>query len=520
MKNTTLNSLSDKKFALWSALAYVIVVSILSCFHEVWRDEIIPLSIAIDSHSPADLFAKIINYGHSGLWYYLLYFGYALLHTTVILKILNILICTLAVYLFMMKAPFARLQKLLFMGGVLPLYVYPIVNRDYGLSMLFIFLFCVFYDKRFTHFVTLGVILFLLANVVAYSTVMVLAILGALSLEFVFSAESRRQWMKRPWDTAIGFGLIVGGIAFSVITLTPDYTMIVVRPPVTFSTAVVSAIKAVVMPERAYPTLFGFESGVFMKLMTWTFVIYLWRRNINMFLIVAGSLFGLAMLFHLVWPTTALRHQGAFYLLFIIAMWLDNIPRPGGDRPFAFKPLEALRQLVSRHKNSAFTFILFLQVCAAYPEIKRDLREDYSASRKLGEFLKNDPALKDAVVVPEPDTFGEAFSYYADNPVFFPREDQYRKYARFTNESRQWYTLDELLATAQNIKAQTGKPVVFVMGHDLSPKGPFLIQFSGMTHKVFTYTPESLRAFNSQTVKAASFHPAITDEEFDVYVFK
>jgi hypothetical protein len=519
MKSSALSSLTEKKFALWGTLIYAVVVTVLSCFHEVWRDEVIPLSLVIDSHSLADVFAKSINYGHGALWYYVLYFGYALCHKAVVLKVLNVLICVVAVYVFLSRAPFSRLQKALFIGGVLPLYVYPVINRDYGLTMLLVFLFCVLYDKRFTNFISLSVILFLLANLVAYSTIMVMAISGALLLEFIFFADSRRQWMARPWDTAVGLALIVLGIAACIITLTPDYTMSIVRPPITAPGAVMAAIKAIMMPEKAYPTLFGIESDVFLKLATWAYLIYLGRRGIRIFWIVGGCWLALAMLFHLVWPTTALRHQGAFLLVFVTAMWLDGLAR-GENRPYAFRPLEAVRAFVARHKNSAFTLILILQVCAAYPEIKRDVRGDYSASRKLAEFIRHDPALKDAVVVPEPDTFGEAYSYYGTNPVFFPREDQFRRYARFTIESRGWYSLAELLASAKNLRAQRGQPVVIVLGHRLSPQGPFLIQFSAMTHKAFTYTPESLRDFNSQTVKAASFRPAITDEEFDVYLLK
>jgi len=61
---------------------------------------------------------------------------------------------------------------------------------------------------------------------------------------------------------------------------------------------------------------------------------------------------------------------------------------------------------------------------------------------------------------------------------------------------------------------------VFVMGHRMSPHGPFLIQFSGMTRKVFTYDAASLADFENSTRRLASFRPAITGEEFEVYLLK
>jgi hypothetical protein len=228
---------------------------------------------------------------------------------------------------------------------------------------------------------------------------------------------------------------------------------------------------------------------------------------------------GLGLFFHLEFPTTALRHQAAFYLLFIIVMWLDRLTAIM-DVKWPLKPLQSAGDFVGRHKEAVLTLVLVLQVCMAYPEIKKDLRTDYSPARRLAQFLKHDPALAKAVVIPEPDTFAEALPYYAHNPIYIAREKRFEKCTRFTTESQGYYSLTELVADSRKIKDQTGQPVVILMGHTLSMQGPFKIVFSLGTRKVFTYTPESLKAFYDQTVKVASFHQTLTDEEYDVYLLK
>jgi len=51
---------------------YLAVVVAGAYQHEMWRDEVRALSLAIESHSLPDLFAHLKNEGHPGLWHVLL----------------------------------------------------------------------------------------------------------------------------------------------------------------------------------------------------------------------------------------------------------------------------------------------------------------------------------------------------------------------------------------------------------------------------------------------------------------
>jgi hypothetical protein len=75
-----------------------------------------------------------------------------------------------------------------------------------------------------------------------------------------------------------------------------------------------------------------------------------------------------------------------------------------------------------------------------------------------------------------------------------------------------------LMVAAKNVKLQTGKTVLIILSHKLSPQGPFLIK---MTHqRSFVYSRESLDDFYTLTSRVAVFDKASTDENYRVYLLK
>jgi hypothetical protein len=135
-----MDGLKDKYFNGLVILVYMVVVGILVSFHEVWRDEVVPVSLVAESGDIWELMRKMANYGHPGFWAVLLYAGYKIVPHYYVVKILTVTIATAAVYIFLVRSPFPKWQKVLFTAGFYPLYLYPVYNRSYGLSMLLIFL--------------------------------------------------------------------------------------------------------------------------------------------------------------------------------------------------------------------------------------------------------------------------------------------------------------------------------------------------------------------------------------------
>ncbi|MBF0503858.1 MAG: hypothetical protein HQL14_02030 [Candidatus Omnitrophica bacterium] len=505
---------SHKIFVRATTLFYAAVVSVLSFLHVVWRDEVTPMSVVSQSSSLADLCLRIHSFGHPALWYVLLYLIHQIIHPFWVLKTVNILICVGAIYIFLNNAPFPRLGKILFILGFFPLYLYPVFNRNYGIGMLLLFAFASLYPKRFEKMIPLGLILLLLANAHAHCLITAIAILIALKAEFLFSPKSRQLWQAHLNKTIIGFALIAIGIIFSAIQTIPDHNNIAFSPHVFSAKEVVNAfIKSVFFPGKAFINVLGVPSVLFTTLAVLCVYIYLIAKP-YLFIFFSFSVIGLGVFYHLIFQSDEMRHQGALYLLLITVFWIESY---APDVPLGIT-INKLRNSIVRHKESFLVFLLVLQICMAYPAITNAVTSVYSSSKSLGVMLKQSPQFKDAVLIGEPGAMVEAVPYYTDNPVYLPREGKFKKYTEFTTNQKPQYSLAELLIAAQNIKLQTNKTVLIVMGHKLSLQGPFLVK---MTHnRSFIYSKEALNDFYAQTRLIAVFNKATSDENYNVYLLK
>jgi hypothetical protein len=181
-----------QRYALLLTFVYGLSVIFISSFHEVWRDEVRALSFVTERDSIFQIFRDLRSYneGHPGLWYVILYIGFQLVQSPLVLKIASLAIATAAVYVFLDKAPFSWIQKILFIFGFFCLYEYSVISRNYGISMLLLFLFCSLYPYRFQKIYATTIVLFLLAHTNAYGLIIATAIFLSLIAETFFSRES------------------------------------------------------------------------------------------------------------------------------------------------------------------------------------------------------------------------------------------------------------------------------------------------------------------------------------------
>ncbi len=140
--------------------------------HELWRDEVRALSIAMEANSVLDLPVMLKNEGHPVLWYVLLYAGYAITGSKLILPALSIMIAFAAVLLFIKSAPFPLWQKVLFIFSYLPFYEYSVMCRNYGISMLLLFSFAHLYTYRKRYPLLPACVLLMLAFTNAHSIIL------------------------------------------------------------------------------------------------------------------------------------------------------------------------------------------------------------------------------------------------------------------------------------------------------------------------------------------------------------
>lgn len=510
------NCNSHRQIVIGITLIYAVLVTLLSSFHEVWRDEVIPLSFVMESHSLAQVFAKLHNFGHPGLWHILLYFSYQVFPHPIVLKILNGLICVVAIYVFLSKSPFSWSQKILFVAGFFPLYLYPVFNRNYGISMLLVFLLCACYRDRWRRMIPLSIILFLLANTHLHSLVTVGAVVLSLLVELVFLGGWKEVPTGKRSQIFLGFGIIMTGMVLAVVQMLPDSKSLIFKPELLASGNVWEVlVRAVFLPGKYFYCVFGFENKFFVSIIIFAMYVYLLRKP-SLLVMFSSGVVGISLTFGLAYFTREMRHQGAFYLLFIMVLWLECLV-PLNER-LALGRLETWHDYLRTHKNTLLSFILIIEVCLALPPARKEIEMPYSSAESLAHLIKRDSTLKEAIIMAMPESYLETLPYYLDNPLYFYSEERFARYRHLNATAIMTATMAEFLATGEKLKVNYGKPVLIILDEGIKPEGPYTLKFS--YRKTFTYSLQALEEFSRQTTLLASFTEAISSERYRVYLLQ
>jgi hypothetical protein len=494
--------------ALLITVLYGVVVAYIAWHHELWRDEVRALNIAAGARSLADLFALLHNEGHPPLWYLLLYAGYRLTHSMLILKPISLACAVGASFVFVRRAPFPTWQKVLFLGGGFPLYEYSVICRNYGISMLLMFVVAMLYKNRFVRPWPLCGALFLLANTNAYSLVIVGAVLLAVFAEALVTRVSMDQ--KGRLSAGAAALVVVAGMSAAAVVMLPDSTSTVSAIHTRSAGDVLAAlVRAVVTPGSLCNVLTG-GSELLSNLLFWGVALYLvGRRWICLIWTVAAVAF--STFSQLVYGAD-LFQRGLLYVLLIALLWID---RDSGERAQLPAWLVSKWPTVVWLQNATLTVLLLAQVLLGLGLAWTDLHAAISSSESLGRYLNGTPSLRDAVVISEPDVMVEALPYYAPNRIFLPREGKDLVKVSFTTASKSKLSLDEFLDTAERLRTESGKPVVMVVHHPLSPEGPFAINYPYAME--FDYSVESLQRFMSRTRLLSVFDKAVSDENYALF---
>lgn len=493
-------------------LLWLVLIIYLSTKHELWRDEVRALSIALEPDSLWQLPTTLKNEGHPILWYLILRMGFLITHTPVILKVASICIAFGGVALFFRYAPFPVWQKILFLWGVLPLYEYSVMARSFGISMLLLFLFSTLYIRRKKMPFLLAFILVALANTNAHSCILV-GVLSALWFWDDVVIGRRLLNFRRTKVLVCTFAFIGIGIFGAIATIIPDQDTIVTGALSLKASQVIEALwMNIKHPGEHFENIFYGLRVPLRDVLLWILIAGLLIR-----IHAAASLFiGMVLLetfFTIVFPGS-LRHQGIFIIFMISLYWIVRQKRPIRAKG------KLIRYLHFVHKASVYivlSAILIIHVKYAGNKIGIDISREMSSSKAFGKFLETHSEYQEAIILGEPDYSLEALPYYVPNRIYIPREGRFRNFVMFTQANKERLALGELLNIARQIRDSERKPVLIALGNfDLSRHPPF----ERRRWKLFTWSLEELADFRAGTVKVAEFKSAVTDENYEIYFLR
>jgi hypothetical protein len=163
--------------SLLVALCFGLALSYVHFHHEVWRDEVHCWVLGKTSTGLADLVWGPRRYdGHPFLWYCLLHLASRIVPGVLGLHLVGIAIGVANTYLWFRYSGLPRLLRLLMLPTYLFFYEYGVVTRSYGLGMLLTFAFCALYRRERPRYLTLSVLLVLLALTSVYGAILTVAL--------------------------------------------------------------------------------------------------------------------------------------------------------------------------------------------------------------------------------------------------------------------------------------------------------------------------------------------------------
>ncbi len=491
---------------------YGLGIVVLSTYHELWRDEVRALTIALEWKSLPDLFELLRNEGHPMLWYLLVRAAATVVGSKLALPVLSTLIATFAAFVFIRFACFSLPAKCLWLLGFYPIYEYSVMNRNYGLGMLLVFLFCAAYPQRRDRPLRSWIVLALLALSSMYGLIISCAF-ALMSIAEASLLRRKEYFENRPLLASYALGAVSFSLmaALSAWQIMPDSSSIVtgfhglsLRD---FVRALISgAISHGAIAHNAFSSPFPWSVPLIFLA---TYVLLLRKPSLILFL--AALVCAVELTHRTAYSALALRHQGFVYLGLIAALWLDGLEAPQiYAKSTFFNRYESQRKLLVQ----LAALCLFLpQIVSGYRAVTLDLRNPMSNGFALSAFVRSDPALHDRTIVAEPDDVIDTLAVYLPNPLYLPREDRYSRRVSYVSRSKRVISLGEILTEARVACAQSSKGVLLLLPPGLSAPG----EMEKLYGKRFTYSADELESLQGQTTKLRSFTGSVFEEDYDLY---
>lgn len=513
-------------FAMFAA--WLCVVSFLSWTHLVWRDEVKPLSIAVQSDSVFVMLQQLRWEGHPSVWYLLLRAAHTLFPHPQVLLLVSVTVAASAALILLLRAPFSLPLLALILFGRFSMYEHSVMARNYGISVLLLFLFAAFYERHRDRDLLPGGLLFLLANCNVLSALLTGALLLFWSVDILCGeAPSKPRGIRMFLYNA---GLAMSGVVICFITVFPPLSDSIAVAPANFTFK--TLMQAIFLPSLQMDSWGLPGSGRLINLVPPLSTPF----EIIKSLILIGSTLGLIRrrgavlaalatlvgfsLFFLILNPGAYRHQ-ALWLAFLICLYWLAAPGYARKEPISPDKRKPFVSLLANTGTALFVLLLLLQLPFSAQKIFGIVIAPVAAlenpNNNVKSILAGDPDLKQAVIVADPDFLLETLPYYVSNPTYLMREQRYGDVVHFTRKAQRELSLGDVLANARRLRQETGRPVVILLAHEIDPSLPARRIAEGYDW-TFTVTPEQARAFQMSTRLLKHRAPAETLEEYYAYV--
>lgn len=483
-----LNIKSEATFSTVLVLASLCLALIGLAHHEMWRDELHAWMIARDSSSLPELFSNLRYEGHPALWHVCLFFLSRFTRNPLAMQLFHLVIAASCVYLFARFSPFTRLQKTLFTFGYFPVFEYGIISRNYNLGILFIFLFCIFFQSRYKSYLILAILLVLLANTNAFTFIIAISLAMTLFFERIIDKTTNQLFYNNKLNLILSITLFIAGIILALIQIIPpadsDFTgdddQVLSSSQIDFIklerlASVMGRIWKVYVPIPHISSYHFWDSNIltngtlalkilalFLSLCLFAIAIALLIRKPVILFMYLSSTLGI-LLFHYLKFQGSLRHSGYLFFIFLACCWLLVNSSQSLDLN---RTLEKIVDVVNRYKNQYLNILLCSHVIAAMLALSMDIKYPFSASQEVANFIET-KGLRDTLMVGSLDMPVSPIAALLDKKIYYPESKHFGTFVKWNQ--RKYVKPEEIFNDIDKlIVAQKSSSALLILNYSLS----------------------------------------------------
>ena len=489
---------SDRRVRLAMFVAWLALIAWFVSGHTFWRDEVRALSLALSGSNMIEMLRAIHGEGHPAIWYLILRAAHDIFPVREVLPAAAALIGIATMAVFTRYSPFRTIIVALVLFSFWAGFEYLVVARNYGIAALVMFVLAALYP-RVRNSLWLGVLLLLLCNTNVPACLLAAMFLLFRFIELLTATEkpSRNELLIFVGNSAVA--LVGALLCFATVYPTPQDAAI----STSFDNQTVGKVVGGLFDSSGFANL---EFPPFLLICCCAGLI---RRPAAIAASISALLI-LKLFFYLVYPSDY-RHE-ILYLVFLLCLYWMAAEGAGGrwgERPWM--------NIVERIGAALMVALLAVQTWHLHVPIKLQLKGvPFSRSADVGALL-HQPPYRSAIVMADPDIMLEPTPYYADNPLYFMRQQRFGKVVTLTNKARKLLTLDDVLADADRLHRQTGRPIIFLSHLLVQPDTNYRRKV--MYNYQTVVTPGAAKRFLASTRLIARLRPSGMDENYDAYLY-
>jgi hypothetical protein len=422
--------------------AYALLVSVVSSFHEPWKDETQAWRLAIDSHGLVELVRNARYEGHPLLFHVLLQAVGLLSRSWWAAVALHVIVACVAARFVLRYAPFTRWQKVLIVFGYWSAYEYSVVVRPYGLGMMLGFAACVAWMRPRRRVGWTIACLLLLANTSAMGTMLAMALAAAFAFDWAWPDDPTMRPSARTRAT-VG---VAAGVATLVVLyfvarqiLPPADAGYQGEPRVTLALWDVASLPTfelralfpivladdgvqwnrwILKPDSRYELALVLLLSLIMLAIG---LLIAARRRVSLVFYLVGTT-GFLVFFTFLFPGFA-HHHGFLFVVWVVTAWLAWGAAPS-ERP---RFLRRLTDGVDAMRGNLFLITLIPPVIATVELSAADIRTPFADATHVADVIRS-RGLADVPLIAVVRSDAQAVGAFLDRPLLFPLEGQTRTF--------------------------------------------------------------------------------------------